>query len=88
MKKIAIFNHKGGVSKTTTSFNLGWSISKLGKRVLLVDADSQCNLTMYSLGKRSLKNIIRKITRIIFTLLYYLHLDLSQNLLHQLIVYR
>lgn len=50
MKKIAIFNHKGGVSKTTTSFNLGWSISKFGKKVLLVDADSQCNLTMYALG--------------------------------------
>lgn len=50
MKKIAIFNHKGGVSKTTTSFNLGWSLSKQGKRVLLVDADSQCNLTMYALG--------------------------------------
>jgi len=50
MKKIAIFNHKGGVSKTTTSFNLGWSISKHGKKVLLVDADSQCNLTMYALG--------------------------------------
>lgn len=50
MKKVAIFNHKGGVSKTTTSFNLGWSISKQGKKVLLVDADSQCNLTMYALG--------------------------------------
>lgn len=50
MKKIAVFNHKGGVSKTTTSFNLGWCISKLGKKVLLVDADSQCNLTMYALG--------------------------------------
>lgn len=50
MKKIAVFNHKGGVSKTTTSFNLGWSISKKGKKVLLVDADSQCNLTMYALG--------------------------------------
>lgn len=51
MKKIAIFNHKGGVSKTTTSFNLGWAISNKGKRVLLVDTDSQCNLTMYSLGE-------------------------------------
>lgn len=50
MKKIAIFNHKGGVSKTTTTFNLGWSLSKQGKKVLLVDADSQCNLSMYALG--------------------------------------
>lgn len=51
MKKIAIFNHKGGVSKTTTSFNLGWSLTKQGKKVLLVDADSQCNLSMYALGE-------------------------------------
>lgn len=56
MKKIAIFNHKGGVSKTTTSFNLGWGISKLGKKVLLVDADSQCNLTMYALGNTTFES--------------------------------
>lgn len=43
--KIALFNHKGGVSKTTTSFNLGWKLAEKGHTVLLVDADPQCNLT-------------------------------------------
>lgn len=50
MKKIAVFNHKGGVSKTTTTFHLGWALSNIGKKVLIVDADSQCNLTLYALG--------------------------------------
>ena len=43
-KRIVLFNHKGGVSKTTTAFNLGWKLAE-GDRVLLVDADPQCNLT-------------------------------------------
>jgi chromosome partitioning protein len=49
-KSICLFNHKGGVSKTTTSFNLGWSLAALGKKVLMVDLDSQCNLTGLVLG--------------------------------------
>jgi chromosome partitioning protein len=44
-KKICIFSHKGGVSKTTTSYHLAWMLTELGKRVLLVDSDSQCDLT-------------------------------------------
>src|SRR5439155_17943268 len=49
-KSICLFNHKGGVSKTTTSFHLGWSLAALGKKVLMVDLDSQCNLTGLVLG--------------------------------------
>lgn len=44
-KLIALFNNKGGVSKTTTCFNLGWMLAERGKRVVMVDADPQCNLT-------------------------------------------
>lgn len=43
--RIVFFNHKGGVSKTTTTFHLGWKLSQRGHRVLLVDADPQCNLS-------------------------------------------
>ena len=49
-RKIAMFNHKGGVSKTTTTFHLGWMLASKGKKVLLVDADPQCNLTGLVLG--------------------------------------
>lgn len=48
--QISLFNHKGGVSKTTTAFNLGWMLANKGKRVLLVDCDPQCNLTGMVLG--------------------------------------
>jgi cellulose biosynthesis protein BcsQ len=50
--QISMFNHKGGVSKTTTTFHLGWMLASQGKRVLLVDADPQCNLTGLILGYR------------------------------------
>lgn len=47
---ISLFNHKGGVSKTTTAFNLGWAMADRGHSVLIVDGDPQCNLTGTALG--------------------------------------
>ncbi|MBS0349657.1 MAG: AAA family ATPase [Proteobacteria bacterium] len=55
-KSICLFNHKGGVSKTTTAFNLGWSLAILGKKVLMVDLDSQCNLTGLVLGYMAIED--------------------------------
>ncbi len=49
MKKIVLFNHKGGVSKTTSTFHLGWKLAET-YRVMLVDADPQCNLSSLFLG--------------------------------------
>lgn len=48
--RITIFNHKGGVGKTTLTANIAFALSELGKSVLLVDSDPQCNLTSYLLS--------------------------------------
>ncbi len=56
MKVISIINQKGGTGKTTTSINLGSALSQQGKKVLLIDMDSQGNLG-YSLGLDPEKSI-------------------------------
>jgi len=49
-KRIAIFNHKGGVGKTTLTYNIAAALADLDYSVLLVDSDPQCNLTSYLLA--------------------------------------
>lgn len=49
-KRIAIFNHKGGTGKTVSAYHIGWKLTEHGHKVLLVDGDSQVNLTALALG--------------------------------------
>lgn len=52
MKAIAIFNNKGGVGKTTLLCNLAaYLYLRKGKKVLVIDADPQCNSTTYVLDE-------------------------------------
>jgi chromosome partitioning protein len=56
MRKICIFNHKGGVGKTTTAINLAAGLSRKDKNVLLIDLDPQSNISL-SLRVEHDKNI-------------------------------
>ncbi|MBB5235885.1 ParA family protein [Deinococcus budaensis] len=47
MRAITFFNHAGGAAKTSTALNVGYTLSVLGHRVLLIDADPQANLTRW-----------------------------------------
>lgn len=62
-KIIVFFNHKGGVSKTTTSYNVAWKLTQKNKRVLLVDGDPQCNLTGMILGDKFDQYYINEATK-------------------------
>ena len=67
-KTIAVCNQKGGVGKTTTALNLGVGRAREGRRVLLIDADPQSDLTS-ALGwegdklDQSLGNLMYLVTR-------------------------
>ena len=69
-KTIAFANNKGGSGKTTTCANVGYSLSLLGRRVLLIDGDMQLNLTLsffpedevmdYACGEKNLYAAMKK----------------------------
>jgi len=57
MKIISVFNNKGGVGKSTLTYHLGNSLAELGHKVLLVDLDPQCNLTICAMMEEELHTI-------------------------------
>ena len=57
MKIVSLFNNKGGVGKSTLGFHLGCVLGELGKKVLLVDLDPQCNMTISGMFEEDLHQI-------------------------------
>ncbi|RFB80432.1 ParA family protein [Methylovirgula sp. 4M-Z18] len=56
-KIVTVFNNKGGVGKTTLTYHLAHALGELGKRVLLIDLDPQCNLTIVALEMEAIHEI-------------------------------
>ncbi|CAN0654920.1 chromosome partitioning protein [Nitratireductor aquimarinus] len=56
-KIVTVFNNKGGVGKTTLTYHLAHALGALGKKVLLVDLDPQCNLTIIALQMHAIHDI-------------------------------
>jgi cellulose biosynthesis protein BcsQ len=57
MKILSVFNNKGGVGKTTLTYHLSHALAGMGYRVLMIDADPQCNLTIYSVAEDVIHDI-------------------------------
>jgi cellulose biosynthesis protein BcsQ len=57
VKVLSVFNNKGGVGKTTLTFHLANALSEMGHKVLMIDADPQCNLTIYSTDQERIHDI-------------------------------
>lgn len=57
-KKIALYNNKGGVAKTTSIINLAYSMQKTGKKVLVVDCDTQENCFSFFMTAQNVDSIL------------------------------
>lgn len=60
MKIISVFNNKGGVGKTTLSYHMSYALAEIGYRVLMIDLDPQCNLTIHAVDIEKLHDMWKK----------------------------
>ena len=79
-KVIAIANQKGGVGKTSTTVNLGAGLVRQGFDVLLIDLDSQANLTM-ALGFQNPDDMEFTISNVLYKAVHEEPIDLTEGIL-------
>ncbi len=60
MKSLALFNNKGGVGKTTLTFNIAHMLARKGHRTVALDYDPQCNLSALFLAEEEIADIWEK----------------------------
>ncbi len=78
MKILSIFNNKGGVGKTTYLYHVAHLIARHGKKVLMVDCDSQCNLTAYSMYDNQIEHAWNENGNSIFRVLELVYLRIGK----------
>lgn len=57
MRSLALFNNKGGVGKTTLTFNIAHMMARMGKRTLVLDYDPQCDISAVFLEMEAIERI-------------------------------
>jgi len=78
---LVVTNRKGGCGKSTICVNLGIGLAKQGKRVLIIDADSQRSLTI-SLGVKEPDNLPITLSTVMLGIIAEQEIDTAAGIIH------